>query len=53
MLLLAPKPAPQIQFRERLRHRECRTRCIVSDMGPRAAIVRVFSVPKYHFRPVF
>lgn len=53
MLLLAPKSAPQILFRERLSHRECRTRCIVRDMGSRAAIVRVFSAPKYHFRPVF
>jgi hypothetical protein len=53
VLLLAPKPAPQIQFHEQLRRRECRTRCIVSDMGSRAAIVRVFSAPKYHFRSVF
>lgn len=52
MLLFAPKPASQVRFREQLRHRECRTRCIISGMGSRMATVHVFLATKYPFRPV-
>jgi hypothetical protein len=52
VLLFAPRPASQVQFREQLRHHECRTRYIISGMGSRVAMVHVFLAPKYPFRPV-